>query len=156
MGPPNNGGNPASAADLAGNGAVAYVQTQGSTGFVVVNGPGQRGLSANVPAANQTGGLFFDAGSNHLVFATSPAGGPPHERFETDIIDLNSGAKTKFGPADLRPAAWLPDGRLVEFRTTADGDGNQGMFLVALDGTAVQVSSYATFVGTTQVAVAAP
>jgi hypothetical protein len=157
VGAPNNGGNPASAVDLAGNGTVAYVQAQGTMGFVVVSGPtGQRGLSANVPASNQTGGLLFDAGSNHLVFATSPAAGPPHERFETDIIDLNSGAHQKFGPADLRPAAWLPDGRLVEFRTSSDGDGSPGTYLVSLDGTATQVSSYDIFVGTAQVTVTAP
>ncbi|MGB2938706.1 MAG: hypothetical protein WBD38_00195 [Candidatus Dormiibacterota bacterium] len=152
VGPPNNGagGNPASAVDLAGNGAVAYAQTQGSQGFVVVNGPGQRGLSANVPASNQTGGLVFDTGSNHIVYCTSPAAGPPHEKFATHIIDLNSGAQQTFGPADLRPAAWAPDGRLVEFRTTSDGDGVAGTYLVSLDGKASKVSSFSQFIGFVQ------
>jgi hypothetical protein len=152
VGPPSIGaGGTVTVVDLAANGAVAYTQTQGSAGFVVVNGPGQRGLSADVPSSNQTGGLLFDAGSNHLVYATAPAGGPPHQRFETDIIDLNSGAKQKFGPADLRPAAWLPDGRLVEFRTPSDGVGSPGTYLVSLDGSATQVSSYDTFIGIAQV-----
>lgn len=153
VGPPSNGagGSSAGVLDLAGNGAVAYTQTQGSTAFVVVNGPGQRGLSADVPASNQTGGLLFDAGSSHLVYATATAGGPPHQRFETDIIDLNTGAKQKFGPADLRPAAWLPDGRLVEFRTSSDGDGSPGTYLVSLDGTATQISSYEAYFGITLV-----
>jgi hypothetical protein len=152
VGPPANGAGGANVGvlDLAGNGAVAYTQIQGTNGFVVVNGPGQRGLSADVPAANQTGGLLFDPGSSHLVYATAPAGGPPHQRFETDIIDLNTGVKQKFGPADLRPAAWLPDGRLVEFRTTSDGDGSPGTYLVSLDGAAAQVSSYDTFIGVAQ------
>jgi hypothetical protein len=150
VGPPGNGnGSPADVA-LAGNKAVAYTQVQGSQGFVVVNGPGQRGLSANVPAKNQTGGLLFDGGSNHIVYCTSPAAGPPHEHFETHVIDLNSGAQTKFGPADLRPAAWTPDGRLVEFRTPVDGDGAQATYLVSLDGAATKVSGYSQFVGFVQ------
>jgi hypothetical protein len=151
VGPPSNGlGEPAGDVALAGNGAVAYTQAQGTMGFVIVNGPGMRGLSANVPVANQTGALLFDAGSSHLVYCTSPAAGPPHEHFETHIINLNSGAQTKFGPADLRPAAWAPDGRMVEFRTASDGDGKPGTFLVALDGTATRVGDHSQFVGFVQ------
>jgi hypothetical protein len=140
---------PAEGVDLAANGAKAYIENppNGATPSVTVNGPGLRGLSAALPAKGQAGSLMFDGGSNHLVFATSPGAGPPHEHFETDIIDLNSGARTKFGPADLRPAMWLPDGRLVEFRTSGDGDGVPGTYLVALDGSATKVSPYDTVVG---------
>jgi hypothetical protein len=150
--PPNHAGALAlEGVALAETGAVAYAQTQDTIGTVVVNGPGQRGLSANVPAHNQTGGLLFDPSSNHLVFATSPGAGPPHEHFETDILDLNSGARTKFGPPDLRPSMWLPDDRLVEFRTTSDGDGAPGTYLVSLDGGATKISSYDRIVGIVEI-----
>jgi hypothetical protein len=141
------------AVDLAGNGATAYTEgggAQGTQKTLTVNGPGQRGLSANLPATGQAGGLMFDPGSNHLVFATSPASGPPHEHFETDVLDLNSGARTKLGPADLRPATWLSDGRLVEFRTSSDGDGAPGTYLVSLDGSAAKISGYSQVMGTVQ------
>jgi hypothetical protein len=139
----------ASAVDLATNGAKAYIEVNPgtTTKLLTVNGPGLRGLSATLPATGQAGGLMFDAGSSHLVFATSPASGPPHEHFETDILDLNSGARTKFGPADLRPVTWLPDGRLVEFRTSSDGDGVPGTYVVSLDGGAANISPYDTVVG---------
>jgi hypothetical protein len=134
--------------DLAGNGAKAYSsQPQGTQRILTVTGPGLRGLSATLPATGQAGGLMFDAGSSHLVFATSPSNGPGHEHFETDMIDLNSGARTKLGPADLRSATWLPDGRLVEFRTSFDGDGMPGTYLVSLDGGAANISPYDTVVG---------
>ena len=100
-----------------------------------------------MPATGQAGGLMFDAGSSHLVFATSPANGPPHEHFETDILDLNSGARTKFGPADLQPATWLPDGRLVEFRNSSVRRGVPGTYVVSLDGGAANISPYDTVVG---------
>jgi hypothetical protein len=137
------------AVDLSGNGAKAYTQgggAQGTPRILTVNGPGLQGLSATLPATGQAGGLMFDAGSSHLVFATSPANGPPHEQFETDIIDLQSGARTKFGPADLQPATWLPDGRLVEFRNNLSG-GVPGTYVVSLDGGAANISPYDSVVG---------
>ena len=137
------------AVDLSGNGAKAYTQgggAQGTPRILTVNGPGLQGLSATLPPTGQAGGLMFDAGSSHLVFATSPANGPPHEQFETDIIDLQSGARTKFGPADLQPATWLPDGRLVEFRNNLSG-GVPGTYVVSLDGGAANISPYDSVVG---------
>jgi hypothetical protein len=138
----------ASAVDLATNGAKAYIEVNPgtTTKLLTVNGPGLQGLSATLPATGQAGGLMFDAGSSHLVFATSPANGPPHEQFETDIIDLQSGARTKFGPADLQPATWLPDGRLVEFRNNLSG-GVPGTYVVSLDGGAANISPYDSVVG---------
>jgi hypothetical protein len=148
------------AVDLAGNGARAYVhppgQPPGSPKILTVNGPGLRGLSANLPATGQAGGVMFDSSSNHLVFAFSPGNGPPHETYETDILDLNSGARTKLGPADLRPAFWLPDGRLIEFRASSDGDGAPGTYVVSLDGGAVKVSSYDTVIGVAEVGSCGP
>jgi hypothetical protein len=143
----------ASAVDLASNGAKAYIEVNPGTTMklLTVNGPGQRGLSATLPASGQAGGVMFDAGSNHLVFATSPGNGPPHERLETNILDLNSGARTK--PADMRPAMWLPDGRLVEFRTSSDGDGVPGTYVASLDGGAANISPYDTVVGIAQLPV---
>jgi len=145
----------ASAVDLATNGAKTYIEVNPgtTTKLLTVNGPGLRGLSATLPATGQAGGVMFDAGSNHLVFATSPANGPGHEHFETDMIDLISGARTKLGPADLRPATWLPDGRLVEFRTSSDGDGVPGTYLVSLDGGATNISPYDTVVGVAELLV---
>ncbi len=138
-----------SAVDLSGSGAKAYMQgggAQGTPRILTVNGPGLQGLSATLPATGLAGGLMFDAGSSHLVFATSPANGPPREQFETDIIDLRSGARTKFGPADLQPATWLPDGRLVEFRNNLSG-GVPGTYVVSLDGGAANISPYDSVVG---------
>jgi hypothetical protein len=138
----------ASAVDLATNGAKAYIEVNPgtTTKLLTVNGPGLQGLSATLPATGLAGGLMFDAGSSHLVFATSPANGPPREQFETDIIDLHSGARTKFGPADLQPATWLPDGRLVEFRNNLSG-GVPGTYVVSLDGGAANISPYDIVVG---------
>ncbi len=137
------------AVDLAGNQAAANIAINAgtTTKLLTVSGPGQRGLSATLPASGEAGGLMFDPSSSHLVFASSPANGPGHEHFETDILDLNTGARSKFGPADLRPATWVPDGRLVEYRTSSDGDGVPGTYLVSLDGAAVKISSYSTIAG---------
>ncbi len=137
------------AVDLAGSGARAYIENKAAatTRLLTVSGPGERGLSAILPSNGQAGGLMFDPSSSHLVFASSPANSPGHEHLETDVLDLISGARSTFGPADLRPATWLPDGRLVEFRTSADGDGVPGTYLVALDGTALRISPYARIAG---------
>ena len=140
------------AVDLSGSGAKAYTRgggAQGTPRILTVNGPGLQGLSATLPATGLAGGLMFDAGSSHLAFATSPANGPPREQFETDIIDLQSGARTKFGPADLQPATWLPDGRLVEFRNNLSG-GVPGTYVVSLDRGAANISPYDTVVGVTE------
>ncbi|HXA41848.1 MAG TPA: DUF4232 domain-containing protein [Candidatus Solibacter sp.] len=140
-------------ADVAGNGAKAdiYRPSPGAAPTVEVNGPGLRGLTANLPATGQAGGLMFDPSSNHLVFATSPANNDGHESFTTSIVDLNTGARTTFGPANLRPATWLRDGRLVEFRTSSDGDGNPGTYVVGIDGAATKISIYSEVVGFAEV-----
>ena len=52
---------------------------------------------ACVIGSGAAGGVMFDPSSSHLVFGTSPVNGPGHEQYETDIVDLNSGARTKFG-----------------------------------------------------------
>jgi hypothetical protein len=140
------------AVDVATNGAQAYIELNpGRTARLLTqNGPGLRGLSATLPTTGQAGSLMFDVLSSHLVFCTSPgnlANAAGKEQFETDVIDLNSGARTKFGPPDLRPAMWLPDGRLVEFRGSTDGDGVPGTYLVSRDGAAAKISSYDTVVG---------
>jgi hypothetical protein len=145
------------AAAVAGNGAIAYMAPNGQARLLTQNGPGQRGLSANLPSTGQVGGLIFDPGSNHLVFATSPAQTPGQEQVETDILDLNTGARTnQFAPAGSRPAAWTPDGRLVVTRASGFTGGPTGTYLVAIDKSVVQVSSYFDFVGLTQLTVAAP
>jgi hypothetical protein len=142
VGTPDSG-----AVDLAGNGAKAYTQFQGSHRILSVTGPGLRGLSVTLPTTGAAGGVMFDASSSHLVFATSPVNGPGHEQYETDIVDLNSGARTKFGPADVQPSLWLPDGRLVEFANGALTGGSTATYVVSLDGTATKLSSYAAVVG---------
>ena len=137
------------AVDVAGDSARAYVGINPgtTTKLLTVAGPGERGLSATLPPGGEAGGMMFDGSSHHLVFCTSPASSPGHEHFETDVLDIKSGARSRFGPPDLRPATWLPDGRLVEFRTTSDGDGVPGTYLVSLGGTAVKISSYSTVAG---------
>ena len=156
VGPSNSADNPnpSTVLDLASNGAVGYISspTQGMR-FLTVNGPGQRGLGFALPNSGQAGGVLFDPSNNHLVYCTSPAGGPPHEQFETDIVDLNKGGHQKLGPADLRPQAWTPDGQLVEVRTPSDGDGAAATYLVSVDGTATKVSSFYEFVGIVRVTV---
>jgi hypothetical protein len=146
------------AAAVAGNGAIAYMAPHGQIRLLTVNGPGQRGLSANLPSTGQAAGLLFDPGSNHVVFATSPAQTPGQEQVETDIVDLtSSGARTnQFAPAGTRPAAWTPDGRLVVTRASGFAGGPTGTYLVSIDTTVVQVSSYFDFIGLNQLTVAAP
>jgi hypothetical protein len=147
IGPPD-----AIGVDVAGNGAKAYIEINPgtTTKLVTVTGPGQRGLGATLPTTGQAGGLMFDPASNRLVFATSPGNGPGHESFETDVLDLNSGARSKLGPANLRPSMWLADGRLVEFRTSSEGDGVPGTYLVSPDGAAAKISAYDTVIGFVQ------
>jgi hypothetical protein len=147
----------ASVVDVAANGAVAEIPSKFSGGSLIVNGPGQRGLSATLPTSGQAGNVMFDPGSNHVVWATSPGQTPGQEQVETDILDLNSGARTnQLAPAGTRPVAWTPDGRLVVTRASGFAGGPTGTYLVAIDKGAVQVSSYGDFVGLNQITVAAP
>lgn len=133
--------------DLASNGATAEIPSKFSGGSVTVNGPGMRGLGVPLPQAGEAGALMFDPSSNHLVYGTSPAGGPPNEQLETDIIDLNTGARTKFGPPDLRPVAWLPDGRLLEVHEASYRGGFAESYLVSLNGTAAKLSPATGYAG---------
>jgi len=145
------------AAAIADNGAIAYIGDGSQPRLVTVNGPGQRGLTATLPSSGAVGGLIFDPGSSHLVFATSPRLGPGQEQIETDILDLNSGARTnQFAPAGTQPVLWTPDGRLVATRGTGYAGGAIGTYLVAIDKSVVQVSPYFDLVGLNQLAVAAP
>jgi hypothetical protein len=136
----------ASVVDAAGNGAVGYIQNH----MLIVNGPGLRGLSFALPTSGQAGGVLFDPTSAHLVFATSPALGAQGEQFETDIVDLNTGARTKLGPAGIRPLAWTPDGRLIAVRPNGAAGGPSGTYLISLSGSASQLSGLAQFYGLEQ------
>jgi hypothetical protein len=138
----------ASQIDVAANSATAEIPSTFSGGNVVVNGPGQRGLTAALPTSGRAGGMMFDPGSNHLVFGFSPAAGPPNEKLETDILDLDSGARTKFGPPNLRPVAWLPDGRLLEVHeNTYAGGAYTQAYLVSLNGSATKLSPATEYAG---------
>ena len=133
----------ASVVDVARNGAVGYIQNH----MVIVNGPGLRGLSFALPASGRAGGVLFDPTSSHLVFATSPALGPQGEQIETDIADLNTGARTKVGPAGIRPVGWTSDGRLIAIRPNGAAGGPSGTYLVSVSGSVSQVSGLAQLYG---------
>jgi hypothetical protein len=143
---------PADAAvvDVARNGAVGYIQKQNQSHTLVVTRPGLRDLSFALAISDQAGDVLFDPGSTHLVFATSPlvgnAGGLS-EQYETDIIDLNTGARTKLDPAGIRPAGWTPDGRLIAVRPNGAAGGPIGTYLVSISGRASQLTGFDGFYG---------
>ena len=122
----------ASVVEVARNGAAGYIQNH----MLIVNGPGLRGLSFNLPTSGLAGGVLFDPASSHLVFATSPALGPQGEQIETDIIDLNTGARAKYGPPGISPKGWTPDGRLIAVRPQGAAGGPAGTFLISISGSA--------------------
>jgi hypothetical protein len=145
IGPPED-----SAVDIASNGAIAYTSGQFGARMLTINGPGLKGLSAPIPGTRQAGGVMFDPSATHLVYCTSPGANPGNEHFETDLMNLKTGYHSAFGPANLQPATWLPDGRLVEFSLGPTDGPAAGTYLIATDGAARQLSTYTDVVGVVQ------
>jgi hypothetical protein len=136
----------ASVVDVASNGAVGYIQNH----MVIVNGPGLRGLSFALPVTGLAGGVLFDPTSSHVVFATSPALGPQGEQFEMDIVDLDTGARTKLGTVGTRPVGWTADGRLIAIRPSGAVGGPAGTYLISMSGGASQLSGLTQYFGIEQ------
>jgi len=78
-----------------------------------------------------------------IAGATGAGADGGQERFETDLLDLQSGTLHPFGPAGLRPGdgswAWLSNGSLLSWRPAGAYGGDPGVYLVAQEGTAMRI-----------------
>ena len=139
-------------ADLAADGALACLAGDVPSGFrleVTRAGGDRLRLALPRPRFNQSGAVSFRPGAvaTALVVAGATGEGADRagtERFETDLVDLATGAMRPFGPAGLRPGdgawTWLPDGSLLAYRPIlASASGDPGLYVVAPDGGARRV-----------------
>jgi hypothetical protein len=143
-------------ADVAADGTSACFdpQVDGAPVLLRISSPEGGTATARLPrpAFTQYGAASFQPGNpaRTLVVAGSPSVGGTQERYQTDLVDVATGAMRPFGPADMRPGdgawTWLADGSLVEYRPV-NTHGDPGVYVVAPDGSARKVVGSGTPVG---------
>jgi hypothetical protein len=66
------------------------------------------------------------------------------ERYETDVVDLQSGTMRPYGPAGLEPGAgswaWAPGSWMVAWRPDGATGGDPGIYLIGLTGATHQLA----------------
>lgn len=105
-------------------------------------------LTLAVPRFNYVGDAYFSPDGSQLTVAGATGVGndflqnvnpsPKPEEYGTDLIQTADASIKKFGPVGTRPAmgtnSWLPDGRLVLWRSDSFG-GSPGLYVLDLRGT---------------------
>jgi hypothetical protein len=132
--------------DLAADGRIACVSSGAAPVLKIFTDGQARTFALPQPRFRVAGAAYFNPTSSHqMVIGGSQQVGTPHEVFESDLVDLNSGSLKPIGPPNSTPApgpwAWLADGSLLlEVRAFSAG-ANPGTYLVKPDGTSTRIST---------------
>jgi hypothetical protein len=131
--------------DLDKDGRIACV-TFDSTALRIYNQGQVKTISLPQPRFKAAGNAYFNPGSSpQLVIGGSQRLGPPQERFETDLVNLNDGTLKPVGPPNSRPApgpwAWLRDGSLILAVPDYSAGPNPGTYILRPDNSWTKIST---------------
>jgi hypothetical protein len=89
----------------------------------------------------ETQELVIGGASGSGASGTPPGQG---ERYETDVVDLQSATMRTYGPTGLEPGngswAWAPGSWLVAWRPSGASGGDPGIYLIGLTGATHQLA----------------